>query len=60
MTLPDCPECDNAGGTLEAVRGEGNGVKVCCCSCCGLLVRVDATGAVVHVPSPLDMPDDLR
>ena len=55
MILPDCPRCSTASGTLEPVRAEGNGVKVCCCACCGQLVRVNAEGAVVHVERQTDI-----
>lgn len=47
MELPDCPRCD-AAGTLAAVRAEPRGVKVCECSCCSAIVRVNADGAVIH------------
>lgn len=51
---PDCPHCD-AANTLEAERAEPRGVRVCWCSCCGQRCRVDADGAVVHVPDVRDV-----
>ena len=52
--LPDCPRC-SAASTLEAVDVEPRGVRRCVCSCCASVVRVAATGAIVHEPSQLDV-----
>jgi hypothetical protein len=46
MPLPACPHCQTEG-SLEAVRAEARGVKVCVCSVCAKLTRVDADGHVV-------------
>lgn len=54
MTLPDCPRCD-CHQTLSAVRSEPRGVRVCECSCCSAVVRVNAEGAVIHAPDVRDV-----
>lgn len=56
MTTPDCPHCD-ANDTLKVVRAESRGVRVCECSCCSAVVRVNADGAVVHVVRTADVVD---
>lgn len=45
--LLDCPRC-SAANTLTAVRSEPRGVRVCECSCCNAVVRVNADGEIVH------------
>ena len=54
IPLPDCPHCD-AANTLKAERSEPRGVRVCECSCCSAIVRVNVGGAIVHVPDLRDV-----
>lgn len=49
--LPDCPHCDCAQ-TLEAVGVEPRGVRVCECSACSKVCRVDRDGVVVWPSEP--------
>jgi hypothetical protein len=45
--LPDCPAC-HAAETLEAVApADARGLRLCECSCCSKICRVDAAGEVV-------------
>lgn len=55
--LPDCPRpgCGHLETTLTVERIEPKGVRVCSCSCCGQRCRVNADGAVVHVPDRRDV-----
>lgn len=52
--LPDCPRCDS-DRTLSATRSEPRGVRVCECSCCSAIVRVNVDGAVIHAPDLRDV-----
>ena len=52
MTLPDCPHGCDAANTLEVERIEPRGIRVCVCTCCARVCRVNTTGQVVHRATP--------
>jgi hypothetical protein len=52
--LPDCACCD-AVASLTAVRVEPRGVRVCFCTVCAKTCRVNAAGAIIHLPDVRDI-----